>query len=170
MASNYAVSGLGNQAIEVDPSATGNIIRFAMLFESILNLPAFVALTFYPGYTLTYFLVNEHDITPAAQSFTQLMGIMILMISVLLWAAIPNTKSGVETRRPTYIMLASAEAAMVTMWIYQRYGLGEKGCGWKNNALDMSVMNVGPLCGFRIFALYSKPDWFGRYKVKAKST
>ncbi|KAH8886657.1 hypothetical protein GQ53DRAFT_341780 [Thozetella sp. PMI_491] len=165
----YQLAGLGRQAIELDPSAPGTIVRWALIIESIGNIPFAVACLAYPREFMEYFVVNPSEITPASLSFLQLVGVSAIMISFLMWAVIPNTRSGIESRRPTYIMLITAETLMLSLWCYQGWVLGEEGSGLKRKGLVTAMMNIVPLVGFRGVSLFLKPQWFGRYRIKAKN-
>ena len=164
----YQLSGLGHQAVEVDPSAPGTIIRWAFIFESLANLPFAVACFVYTREFMEYFVVDPSNITPVSLSFLQLVGVSTIMISVLMWLAIPNTRSGIESRRPTYYMLITAETIMLSLWYYQGWVLGEEASGLKKKGLEMAMMNIVPLVIFRGISLFFMPQWFGRYRIKAK--
>lgn len=165
----YQLSGLGHQAVEVDPSAPGTVIRGALLFESLANIPFAVACLAYPRWFMEFFVANPADITPVSVSFLQLVGVSTIMLSFLMWSAIPNTRSGIETRRPTYYMLLIAESLMLSLWYYQGWVLGEEGSGLQKNGVLKAMSNIVPLVIFRGVSLFLMPQWFGRYRIKAKA-
>jgi hypothetical protein len=166
----YQLSGLGYQAVEVDPTARGNVIRGALLFESIANIPFAVACFVYTRPFMELFVVDPSNITPVALSFMQLIGVSTIMISILMWLAIPNTRSGIESRRPTYYMLIVAEIMMLSLWYYQGWVLGEEASGMSKKGIIMAMQNIAPLVVFRGISLFLMPQWFGRYRIKAKSS
>jgi hypothetical protein len=166
----YQLSGLGHQAVEVDKSAPGTVIRGALIFESLANIPFAVACFVYPREFMELFVIDPSNITPVSVSFLQLVGVSTLMISVLMWLAIPNTLSGIESRRPTYYMLFVAEILMVSLWYYQGWVLGEEASGMKKEGIKKAIMNIVPLVIFRGISLFLMPQWFGRYRIKAKSS
>jgi hypothetical protein len=166
--SAYQLSGLGNQAVEVDPSAPGTVVRVALLIESLGNIPFAVACLAYPRQFMAYFVVNPSDITPVSVSFLQLVGTSTIMLTFLMWAVIPNTRSGIESRRPVYYALLAAETMMLSLWYYQGWVLGEEGSGLQKDGLTKAMTNIVPLVIFRGVSLFLKPQWFGRYRTKAK--
>lgn len=169
-ASIYQAAGGGNQAIELDPSAPGTIIRWAIILEGILNIPFAVACLLYPRTFLSKFFVNSSDATPAAASLIQLIGVSTFMISFWFCAAIPNTRSGLENRKPAYYAIASAEVMMISLWVWQGWVLGEERSGVSKQSLKMAMVNMVPLVTFRLFALFVMPQWFGRYRIKGKAS
>lgn len=165
----YQTAGLDSQTVEIDPSAPGTVVRYAMLLESILNLPFAVFCLAYPRVGLEFFFTNPSEVTPAAESLLQLYGLVPVFLSVILWAACQNTQSGIESRRLTYYMFLSAEIMMISLWVWQGWVIGEEKSGWKKSGLQAAIVNIAPLVLFRSFALFVKPEWFGRYRVKAKA-
>jgi hypothetical protein len=65
----YQLSGLGHQAVEVDPSAPGTVIRGALIFESLANIPFTIAYFAYLRDFSELFIINLLDITPILVSF-----------------------------------------------------------------------------------------------------
>lgn len=168
MSSSYQASGLDSQGVDVDPQNPGTIIRVALIIESIANIPFAIVCFCYPSLGIDYFFSDSSSVHPAAKELVQLTGTALVLVSTLLAAALPNTRSGIECRRPAYVAIASAEAAMIGCFVYWGWVLGEEQSGCKKSALVVAILNIGTFASFRLFALIARPNWFGKYRIKAK--
>ena len=67
-------------------------------------------------------------------------------------------------RAPMYYYLVGIEVFLIVFWGYVAFGSRETETGLSSNAsVTLIVILVAPL-GFRMYALWAKPQWFGRYK------
>ena len=78
--------------------------------------------------------------------------------------AVPGTGRGIEMRAPMYYYIGAIEVFLIGFLGYVAFGNREEEMGLSStaSATSMGVL-VAPL-GLRMYALWAKPQWFGRYK------
>jgi hypothetical protein len=108
-------SPAANPAIVPDPNQNGSTIRKAFILEAIANLFTIPLIT-NTRFVLSFLLLHPSDINPASILFARLFGgIVVGGLTSALLAGATNTRNGIESRRPTYLMLGIGEALLLPM-------------------------------------------------------
>ncbi|KAH7109039.1 hypothetical protein EDB81DRAFT_112560 [Dactylonectria macrodidyma] len=165
-----------NLSIEIDPTTPGTGIRIAFAAESILNLFMAVPMVldprsaiqgqFLPMFDRTTNILQEPP-SPEAASITQYLGAFTLAITVGLLLGIPNKPGAIEIRRVVYAMLAALEVVFAPILLWQVWIAGENATGVSSEkAIRLFVVPMSIACALRLWALFVKPHWMGRYMVK----
>ncbi|KAF1915154.1 hypothetical protein BDU57DRAFT_530208 [Ampelomyces quisqualis] len=149
--------------VDADPRATGSTIRKAFLLEALANLFTIPLIT-HTRFILSYLLLHPVDINPSSIFFARLFGgIVVGGLTFALLAGATNTRNGIESRRPTYLMLGVGEACLIPM-----LGVEAAKGGGVDAAVSVRVavvsmgMLVPPLL-WRVYVLVFRPDLLGRY-------
>ena len=151
-----------NPPITPDPSQSGSPIRFAFLLEATLNLFTLPLIT-HPRPTLSLLLANPSHITPATILFARFFGgIVVFGLTSALLIGATNTRNGIESRRPTYVLLGLGEAALIPVL------LAELGKGRGEAALSTGMAWGGVACLvptalWRVYVLGFRPGLLGKY-------
>lgn len=149
--------------VEVDPSAPGNVMRYALGFETMANAFGGTWMVFFPQSFLGMLVNSSSDITPAAVTWTQVTGALVYALATPLVLGIPNTRRGIESRAPTYYTLAAGEVGVVAVALYKAFAFGDAS-GWSRNALLAASAVLAPTLAWRFYVLFGKPEWIGRYR------
>jgi hypothetical protein len=157
-------SPASNPYIKPDPTQNGSTIRKAFVLEACANLFTIPLIT-HTSFILSLLLNNPSHINPASILFARLFGGLVVggLTSALLIGA-TNTRNGVESRRPTYVLLGLGEALLIPI-LGAEIGKG----GGKNAALSVkaAVGCIGfllPPLVWRCYVLFVRPDLLGRYE------
>ncbi|KAJ9610564.1 hypothetical protein H2200_005341 [Cladophialophora chaetospira] len=151
--------------IELDPQHDGNIIRKAFLAESVLNLFTIPLIT-NTRTILSYLLANPSQINSTSIFFARLFGGLIVGgLTSALWAGLPNTKTGIESRKVVYITLGMGEVFLLPILALEaaKAASGEEaalsvlGCG-------ATIACLLPPLLWRAYVLFVKPELMGRYR------
>ncbi|KAF5716142.1 amidohydrolase family [Fusarium mundagurra] len=164
-------SGTGAKAsVEIDPSASGTIIRIVSAAESTFNILLAIPMVFNAEKAFQrMYLTDDPSAAPLAAPLMQLCGISLAAMTVPIMLGIPNKAGAVETRRITYQMLASFEAMAFPLLFWQAWLAGEAGSGIFPTKLTWgSGLAMGVTLGFRVFVLFMKPEWMGKYQGGVK--
>lgn len=161
-----------NPMVQLDPHHTGKTIRKAFLLESILNLFT-LPLIFFPRPILSYLLLNFHPTNQnstennATVFFAQCFGGLVVgALTPALWYGLPQTKSSIESRRPTYILLAGGEIFLIPLLISQALKGGDVASGAAISPL-VAVLAMGglvPPLVWRGYVLLGRPELLGKYR------
>lgn len=152
-----------NPTIVPDPDKPGSIIRKAFLLEALANLFTLPLLT-HTHWTLSLFTLHPSQITPPTILFARLFGgIVVFGLTSALLVGATNTRNGIESRRPTYLLLGMGEAGLIPILLLEA-GKG----GGKDASLSVRSAWVasGVLAGtlvWRCWVVFGKPEWLGRY-------
>jgi len=165
----YAQPTLASEPVEVDPDAKGTPIRWALGVEALLNIVGGTWMVFWPAQFLRLVVPKPSDVTPAAMISVQHYGGLVYALTVPIILAIPNTRRAIESRISTYYLLGSAEIAIICLSLYQAYGPAG-GTGFTTNSLASASAGVAPVFLWRLFVLFRKPEWLGRYREKLKGS
>jgi hypothetical protein len=86
----YIVAGLTSEDIEIDPTASGTVISYAMAIKAGLNVFGVSIMLMYPSRILSYMVTkpSESDAAPAA--LVQWLGALTCGLAVPLLCAIPT--------------------------------------------------------------------------------
>jgi len=102
-----------NATIELDPQNNGSIVCKAFLVETISNLFSF-PLIINASTVLSYLLNDPAHINHSLTLFARLFdGIVVGGLTSALWARLPNTKTGMESRKVVYLMLGKGEVLLI---------------------------------------------------------
>ena len=163
-------------AVFMDSSAKGTIIRYAFAIEASFNLPAIIALAFYPNATLSMYLVSDAQASTLDMTIAILarcLAALILALTPQLLLALPNTHGCVERRRLVYLTLGVGEAALIPLFLAEAFRAtdAEKvmgSGGFSQKATLNSVASLAPLLLWRIYVSIWKPQWFGAYEGSSR--
>ncbi|KAF9634324.1 putative amidohydrolase family protein [Lasiodiplodia theobromae] len=161
-------------ALEIDPSSPGTIVRAAMLLESCFNIFLAHGMFFHPHDTSVQ-LFFDGATTAASPSVADAALVSLLMQWIGTWTvattvplllALPNRPGAIEKRVTAYAALGTMEALFVPFLVYhaRAEGGGAAGLSWEKVFGGLVVPMVGALA-FRLWVLFVKPGWMGRYRV-----
>jgi hypothetical protein len=156
-------SSANSGPVEVDPSAPGSVMRYALGFETMANAIGGTWMVFFPQTFLSMLVNSSSDITPTAVTWTQVTGALVYALATPLILGIPNTRRGIESRAPTYYTLAAGEVGVVAVALYKAFVFGDDS-GWSRNALLAASAVLAPTLAWRFYVLFGKPEWIGRYR------
>jgi hypothetical protein len=152
-----------NPAIVPDPNHTGSTIRKAFLLEAVANLFT-IPLVTNTRFVLSFLLLHPSDINPASILFARLFGgIIVGGLTSALLAGATNTRNGIESRRPTYLMLGLGEALLIPMLALEAAKGGRDAALSTTVAVGSIGMLLPPLL-WRCYVLSVRPDLLGRYR------
>lgn len=80
-----------------------------------------------------------------------------------LLAGATNTRNGVESRRPTYMLLGLGEAVLIPTIVLDLLEGGGPGAALSKKVAAASVACLVPPLLWRLYVLFVKPDLLGRY-------
>jgi hypothetical protein len=156
-------SPAANPSITPDPVQNGSTIRKAFVLEAIANLFT-IPLVTNTRFVLSFLLLHPSDINASSILFARLFGGLVVggLTSALL-AGATNTRNGIESRRPTYMLLGLGEACLLPILAIE----ASKGSG-RDAALSVKVAVVcmgmlAPPLLWRLYVLCVRPDLLGRY-------
>jgi hypothetical protein len=89
--------GLTSGDIEIDPTASGKVIRYAMAIEAGLSLFGASIMLMYTSGILSYVVTNPSGSTAASAALVQWLGALTCGLAVPLLYAIPSTRGAVES-------------------------------------------------------------------------
>ncbi|KAF2495943.1 hypothetical protein BU16DRAFT_526480 [Lophium mytilinum] len=164
----YRQPSLTSDPIEVDPANPGNIIRYALGIESLLNVPFAGLALFYPAKFLALLATDSSQITPLAQIACTFYGTSMVGMTLPMAYGVFNNRGAIESRPYSYLMLAGAEAGILTTALWVLYGPGAA-TGFAPDAAWSMIKQIGPAFLWRLFVFFRKPQWFGRYKEAKRS-
>lgn len=163
-----AKSPATNPYITPDPDVSGSIIRKAFLAEAIANLFT-IPLVTNTSWVLSFLLNSPSDINPSSILFSRLFGGLIIggLTSALL-AGYSNTRNGIESRRPTYMMLGIGEALFIPILVNEMLKDGGRNAAISKKVASISIGMLLPPLLWRIYVLGVRPDLLGRYTEKRR--
>lgn len=68
---------------------------------------------------------------------------------------------GIECRKVVYLVLGGGEVAIIPLFVNEALNGGR---GFSAKACWMSVGSLLPPLGWRLYALFVRPEMFGRYR------
>lgn len=157
-------SPAANPHIVPDPSQNGSVIRKAFLFEAIANLFTIPLIT-HTRWTLSLLLLRPDHINPSSILFARLFGgIVVGGLTSALLAGATNTRNGIESRRPTYLMLGIGEAMLIPMLFLELVKDGGRDAALSKKVAGISIAFLIPPLLWRLYVLGVRPDLLGRYR------
>jgi hypothetical protein len=159
-------SPAANPNITPDPKTNGSTIRKAFLAEAIANLFT-IPLVTNTSWVLSLILNHPSDINPSSILFARLFGGLVIggLTSALL-AGYTNTRNGIESRRPTYLLLGVGEALLIPILVNEMLKDGGRDAAVSKKVAGVSIGMLLPPLLWRIYVLGVRPDLLGRYTEK----
>jgi len=164
----YRQPSLTSTPIEVDPSAPGTVMRVALGVESLLNVPFAGMALFTPAAFLKLLASDPSSITPLAEMCSRYYGVTVVGLTAPMILGVFNNRAAIESRPYSYLMLASAEAGMLSTALWVIFGPGNSS-GFATEAMWSMLKQIGPAFLWRLFVFFRKPEWFGRYREVKKN-
>jgi hypothetical protein len=158
-----------NPNITPDPAQNGSTIRKAFLLEAFANLFTIPLIT-NTRWMLSLLLNNpSRDINPTSVLFARLFGGLVVggLTSALL-AGATNTRNGIESRRPTYMLLGLGEALLIPMIVLDLIEGGGPNAALSKKVAAASVACLVPPLFWRLYVLFVRPDLLGQYTEEIK--
>jgi hypothetical protein len=171
MANTNKRTGTGAKAsVEIDPSASGTIVRIVSAAESTFNILLAIPMIFNAERAFKrMYLTDDLSAAPLAAPVMQLCGISLAAMTVPIMLGIPNKAGAIETRRVTYQMLASFEAMALPLFFWQAWLAGQEGSEiYPTKPTLASGLAMSVTLGFRVFVLFMKPEWMGKYQGEVR--
>jgi hypothetical protein len=152
-----------NPKITPDPSQNGSTIRKAFVAEAMANLFT-IPLVTNTRWVFSFLLLHPAHINPSSILFARLFGgIIVGGLTSALLAGATNTRNGIESRRPTYLLLGLGEACLLPILaIEAAKGGGPDAALSVGVAVGCMAMLAPPLV-WRLYVLLVRPDLLGRY-------
>ncbi|EMD91599.1 hypothetical protein COCC4DRAFT_37344 [Bipolaris maydis ATCC 48331] len=156
-------SPAANPSITPDPAQDGSTIRKAFILEATANLFTIPLIT-NTRFTLSLLLSNpSRDINPASVLFARLFGGLIVGgLTSALFAGAANTRNGIESRRPTYLMLGIGEACLIPILMWELIQ-GAPRAAISRAVAGVSIGFLLPPLLWRMYVLFVRPELLGRY-------
>ncbi|KZM28589.1 uncharacterized protein EKO05_0001433 [Ascochyta rabiei] len=159
-------SPAANPNIKPDPNVNGSVIRKAFLAEAIANLFT-VPLVTNTSWVLSLILNHPSDINPSSVLFARLFGgIIIGGLTSALLAGYTNTRNGIESRRPTYLLLGVGETLLIPILVNEMLKDGGRDAAISKKVAGVSIGMLLPPLLWRLYVLGVRPDLLGRYTEK----
>ncbi|KAH7085849.1 hypothetical protein BKA63DRAFT_27817 [Paraphoma chrysanthemicola] len=164
MSTSPTKSPASNPPIIPDPNNDGKIIRRAFLIEATLNLFTLPLLT-HPRLILSHILLRPSSITPSTILFARFFaGIVVFGLTSSLLFGARNTRNGIESRRPTYLLLGLGEAAMLPVLGMEVAKRGGVDAALSVRAAVVSMAMLAPGLVWRVYVCGWRTEWLGRYR------
>ncbi|KAI9706888.1 MAG: hypothetical protein M1820_004667 [Bogoriella megaspora] len=151
-------------SIELDPNAPGTIVRWNCILESIKNIGMGTTLLFSPATVLADYVRDPANLSPVLAASARSFGFCLLVVTIPMLMAIPNTVSGIESRKPLLWTYGICEAVEVVIFAYRSI-LDEDFLGLTPAGFRKLTSVVSVLMGLRFLMLLHKPQWLGRYRI-----
>lgn len=150
--------------LKLDPSSPGTIVQYIFGFEAILGIGFGTFLILSPSTALNFQAASQKLITPLSISLVQMIGGLTAGLSIPMLFAVPNTRRGIELRAPMFCCLGGIEVFLIGFYGYMAYGNKERETGFSSKASATLIWNMAAPLALRMYALWAKPQWFGRNK------
>lgn len=156
-------SPASNPQITPDPKYTGSTIRKAFVLEALANLFTIPLIT-NTRFILSYLVLYPSHINPSSILFARLFGgLVVAGLTPALLAGATNTRNGIESRRPTYMLLGLGEACLLPILAVEASKGGSADAALSVKVAVVSMGMLLPPLLWRIFVLCVRPDMLGRY-------
>ncbi|KAF1923917.1 uncharacterized protein M421DRAFT_74035 [Didymella exigua CBS 183.55] len=159
-------SPAANPNIMPDPINDGSIIRKAFLAEAFANLFTIPLIT-NTSWVLSLILNHPSDINPSSILFARLFGGLVISgLTSALLAGYMNARNGIESRRPTYLLLGIGEALLIPILVSEMLKDGGRAAAVSKKVAGVSIGMLLPSLLWGIYVMGFRPDLLGRYTEK----
>ena len=156
-------SPASNPRIYPDPNQDGSTVRKAFFLEAMANLFTIPLIT-NTRFVLSFLVLHPSDINPTSVLFARLFGgIIVGGLTSALLAGATNTRNGIESRRPTYLMLGLGEALLIPILAIEA-ARESKDAALSTKAALVSIGMLVPPLAWRLYVLFVRPELLGRYR------
>ncbi|RNJ58280.1 hypothetical protein D7B24_004919 [Verticillium nonalfalfae] len=180
MASSYGARGVRHdnrpdQLLQIDLNTPAKGIRIALAAESAFNIFTAMTMIITPrsalqGQLMPFDLRNglsQEQASPELASVTQYLGAFVFATNVGLLLGIPNRPGAIDIRRTAYATFAALEITYIVIILWQLCVAGQSATGVRmEKALWAYLVPMSVACGLRLWTLFVRPDWMGRYIIK----
>ena len=152
--------------INSDPKTNSPTIRKAFLAEAIANL-SMVPLVTNTSWVLSLILNHPSDVSPSSILFARLFGATIIgVLTTALLTGYRNTRSGIESRRSTYLMLGIGETMLIPILVNEMLKDSVSQAAVSKKVAEIGTGVLILLLVWRLYILIMRPDLLGRYREK----
>jgi hypothetical protein len=152
-----------NPRIAPDPSQDGSVIRKAFVAEACANLFT-IPLVTNTHWVLSFLLLHPAHINPSSVLFARLFGgIIVGGLTSALLAGATNTRNGIESRRPTYMLLGLGEACLLPILAIDAAKGGSADAALSAGTAIGCIGMLAPPLMWRLYVLLVRPDLLGKY-------
>lgn len=88
---------------------------------------------------------------------------MVGGLTSALLAGYTNTRNGIESRRPTYLLLGMGEACLIPLLVNEMLKDGGRNAAISKKVAGVSIGMLLPPLLWRLHVLVLRPDLLGRY-------
>lgn len=148
-----------------------SLIQVAFAVEALFNTPAVISLLFFPSQILKYLLATplpSLELNATATLLGQAFGAVVFALTVQILLAYPDTQGCAGKRKLVYWTLGAGEAGLVPLLLWEAFrasdeskAVGVWAGGFSRRASLGGAVNGVLLLGWRIWALWWRPEWFG---------
>lgn len=143
-----------------------SLIQCALIFETFVNLPPAAMLILAPSWTLNKLLPTTTILAaiPATTiTLAQVVGTLIVALTVPVALSIQDRPNITEARRMTYWLLGAGEAFLIPLLLAK-----EGSSGFQHGILKIGALQMTPFLIWRAILLVAKPEWFSPQTVVEK--
>lgn len=134
-----------------------SIIQSALIFEALVTFPPAAILIAAPNWALSKLLPTTTimaGIPASTTSLAQMVGALIVTLTVPLVMSVPNRPHIAETRRMTYWLLGAGEVLLILLLLAK-----EGTSGFSDGILKTGAVQMAPFLIWRAIVLLGKPEW-----------
>lgn len=143
-----------------------SLIQSALIFETLVTFPPAAMLVIAPNWTLSKLLPTTTilaGIPASTTSLAQMIGSLIVTLTVPLVMSIPDRPHASETRRVAYWLLGAGEALLIPLLLRK-----EGTSGFEPGILKTGAIQMAPFLLWRAIVLLGKPEWLAGESEKKK--
>ena len=145
-----------------------SIIQRALIIEACVNVLAAILLLFYPGQSLSYFLIKSVDpseINSTTTLLVRVIAIFVLVLTPQLLLATPSSSDLAAKRKLAYINLGVGEAWLIPLLLWEAFRATDtekllRAGGFSRRAALASAFNLWPPLLWRVWVWKMRPGWF----------
>ena len=161
---NYFISPSFTESVELDPSTPGTVFRYAAFIEGALNIISGSIMFFFPAQTLQY-VSEPYSVSETGVHVIKWVGSLTIACTSQLIFAFFNTRGSIESRPAAYYNLLAGEVTILPLLMANASYMG-----LKKSMVAQTVISLSLLAAWRLYSLFVKPEWFGRYRTVIKKT
>jgi hypothetical protein len=147
-------------------ASNGLAVRRALIIESLLNFGSFPLIT-HTRQILGLLLLHPSYITPGTLFFARALGLAVVgILTPLLLAGVPSTRSGIESRRTIYTALGLGEIMLIPYLVMEAMKGGKEDAAISVKVAVGAIMALAPPLAWRGYTMYMRPEMMGGYEGK----